>query len=329
MKILLVDLEYDYGDEKRGLNYIRDHGYQYGLTKSGHEIQTFFYDKYLNKKEELQKKLIEICKKINPNLIFFILFRDHFDTSTLKLLKKKYKTINWFGDDTWRFEKFTKKYAKCFDYCITTDKFSLDKYKKLGVEKIVLSQWAAIEKIKLPIFKKYEYEVSFVGGINPYRKWFIDCLIKKGIKVECFGYGWKNGTVSGEEMYHIFRSSKINLNLSNSISYDLRYLCSSPVHILHNLKSTKVTGQIKARNFEISYAGGFQLTDYIPSLEDYYFIGKEVACYSSLEDAIRQIKYYLSNEMIREQIRFEGERKSRSTHGYSHRFKLIFETIIP
>ena len=50
---------------------------------------------------------------------------------------------------------------------------------------------------------------------------------KRNINVHCFGDGWINGRVTDEDIEQIFVSSKINLNISNSISYDIRYLLSS------------------------------------------------------------------------------------------------------
>ena len=77
--------------------------------------------------------------------------------------------------------------------------------------------------------------------------------------------------------------------------------------------------QIKARNFEIPYFGGFQLTDYVPTIEEYFEVGSEISCYSSLDEAELLIKYYLNNSSEREEIRLNGNNRSKDTHGYSNR----------
>ena len=41
--------------------------------------------------------------------------------------------------------------------------------------------------------------------------------------MECFGYGWENGRISFEGITEIFKSFRINLNISNSVSYDIGY----------------------------------------------------------------------------------------------------------
>lgn len=328
MKVMLVDLEFDYGNPKRGVNGIREFGIEPAFKNLGHEVIKFYYDSLLNDLDQLQKKVLATAAETKPDLIFFILFRDQFKMETLLELKSKYKTMNWFGDDTWRFDSFSKNYANAFTYCVTTDKFSISKYKAIDQKNIILSQWAAFEKANTSEFQgKYKYDISFIGAKNSFRAWFIQQLEAKGIKVDCFGHGWSNGMITNDEMNIIFRHSKINLNLSNSNNSDVNYIFSSPINFARFLKTKKNSEQIKARNFEIPFAGGFQLTNYVATIEDYFYIGKEIACYTSLDEVYKQIKYYLENEDDREQIRLLGQNKARSQHGYTHRFKEIMEYI--
>lgn len=331
MKIMLVDLKYDYGVEERGLNSIGELGFKYSFLELGHEVSSFYYDGYLNDLDLLQQDLLEFAEQFNPDIIFFILFQDQFRRETLSTLKNKYCTVNWFGDDTWRFQSFSKLYAPFFTYIVTTDKFSLPLYEKLGIKNVIHSQWAALDYFSQSensdLEVDYQYEVSFVGQFHPYRKWFLHQVSKK-YDVKCFGRGWKNGAVSNEEMIKIFRSSKINLNISNSTSFDIRYLLRNPYNLINTFWSKKNREQIKARNFEIPYCGGFQLTGYTIGLDDYYDIGKDIACYSNCEDAMTMIDYYLKNEEERETMRISSQKKARSQHTYKQRLKEVLDQII-
>jgi spore maturation protein CgeB len=256
--------------------------------------------------------------------------KDEFSFETFDYLKSKYITLNWFCDDQWRFEDFTKYYAPHFTYAITTDKFALNKYRKIGYENVILSQWASFgftEDIDFEAIK-YKYNVSFVGGISGYRKWLINKLEKAGMKVECFGAGWGNGRINFNEMVDIFKNSKINLNISNSMSHDIRYIFSSLRSIKEFLKSKKRIEQIKARNFEIPAFGGFQLTNYVPCLEDYFDIGREAAVFISFNDLILQINYYLNNEEERKKIMINGYKRAISEYTYLSRLKRLFKNIL-
>lgn len=329
MKIMYVDLKYDYGKKERGLNTIGQYGFLSSLKKLGNEVLEFYFDKYIttNSKDSLQTDIKNYADSNNPDIILISLFTDQFDIKTLEYLKSRYKTVGWFGDDTWRFDNFTCKYALYFTYCVTTDKFSIDKYKKIGQNNIIYSQWAAIDSYETPKFNEYKYDVSFVGGYHPYRDWFISMLKTKGIKIEAFGHGWKNGPLSLIKMNELFASSKINLNLSNSTSFDIRYLTSSLKALPITIKSRKSMGQIKARNFEIPYWGGFQLTDYFPTIEEYFQIGTEIICYTSISEAAILIEYYLKNYNLRENIKENGIKRARTCHSYTNRFKNILEEI--
>ncbi|MBE3022564.1 CgeB family protein [Campylobacter sp. 7477a] len=332
MKILYVDLKYDYGIKSRGINIIGQDGFKKSLEDLGHEVIAFYYDEYLQNTKPMQQRLKFFADKTKPDLILFSLFQDQFEIETLDYLKSKYLTINWSGDDQWRFDNFTCKYANHFTYCITTDKFSISKYKKVGQDNIIYSQWAAVNNHIILEFKEYKYDVSFVGGFHPYRKWFIDALKKRDIKIEAFGNGWENGPLSANDMNELFISSKINLNISNSVSYDIRYMTYKPKNFFNTIKTflkkgSKNISQVKARNFEIPYFNGFQLTDYVPTLENYFEIGKEVVCYNNVDEAELLIKHYLKNENERETIKKYGHEKSIKHHGYIHRFKSILEQI--
>ena len=320
-KILYIAFQYEYAKKENGtaLNY---KAWNENFVKLGYEVETLFYEDY--SKENLQIKIIETANEIKPDLIFTILQKEQIEIKTLKTLKQQnFFTVNFFGDDQWRFDNWSSRFAPYFSACITTDKFSIDKYKAIGQKNIIRSQWASLDSDTSYENIDYKYDVSFIGGINPYRKWFVKELSKRGIKVHCFGNGWDNGRVTYEQMEEIFLSTKINLNISNSTNYDIRYLLSNLRAFLSTLKATvkggKNSSQTKARNFEIPVQGGFQLTDYVPTIEDYFYIGKELICYNSIDEAENLVNYYLKHDKERENIKIKGVQKAREHHTFKHR----------
>ena len=324
-KILYVAFKYEYGLKENG-KALNKKAFHDNFMELGYEVEGVFFEDY--RKEELQKQIIKKAKEFKPDIIFFILQRGQIEIDTLKELKKNgFFIINWFGDDQWRFEKFSKNYALYFDVVITTDKFSIDKYKKIGQKNVIRSQWASLDSDIEYKNIQYKYDVSFIGGVNPFRRWFVEQLQKRGIKVECFGSGWENGRITYEEMEEIFALSKINLNISNSTQYDIRYLLSNPRHILSTIRGDKNRSQTKARIFEIPVQGGFELTEYVPSLEDYFDIGKELVCYKDLDECELLIRYYLEHEDEREKIKLNGIDKARKNHTYKHRIKFFIKEI--
>jgi len=327
-KILVVVMRWDYGDKSRGLSGDVSCFYN-NFAALTEQTEPFWYDAYFNDLPGLQRALLEKAEVFNPDLIFFLPYTDQFHPETLDKLKAKWPTCAWFGDDTWRFENYSSKMAPHYSYAATTDPFSVDKYRKIGVVPI-LTQWAAQPSAGASVLYvpgAYEYGVSFVGGYNKFRAWFVSRLNTLGIDVKCFGYGWPAGKVSFEEMETIFRKSRINLNLSNSINRDIRFVLSGWRNLAAYLHSPKRAEQIKARNFEIPLAGGFQLTNYVPGLERYLRIGEEVAVYSSPEECALQISHYLSHKDERTRIARAGHQRAMGEHTYFHRLSRLLGDI--
>ena len=348
MKIVTVLPKYDYNQKERGESSDKKFFYL-ALKNLGHQVVPFWVEEngVPDDLDILQENLLAFAEKEKPDIVFFVLFEYEIKPETLAILTKRCTTLNWFCDDYWRFDSFTRHFAPKFSYSVTVDKYSLGRFKKIGYKNVIFSQWGAFDYADNVDLRetKFKYDISFVGGRNPAREWIVSELRNSGYKVECFGAWWENGRVSYDQMKEIFLSSKINLNLSNSVPWDLRfflYNVRKMISSLLSLKFTKarkslgaikfvVTGDkraesIKARNFEIPGCGGFQLTNYALALEDYYDIGKEVAVFANLDDLKLQIEYYLANEEQRNRIRDAGYMRTRE-YTYEKRLEQVFDEI--
>ncbi|WP_417336309.1 CgeB family protein [Halobacteriovorax marinus] len=323
-KILYIGSAFENSEKSKGESLNKKAFYS-NFLEMGYEVHPVWYDYQY---DNLQDEILKEADRSQPDMIFFILQTDQIEHETLKSLKEKgYFMVNFFGDDQWRFDNYSKYYANYFNACITTDKFSIEKYLSLGQKNIIRGQWASLESHCEYKNIEYSYEVSFIGGACAYRSWFVKGLERRGIKVNCFGDRWENGRVSYDEMEKIFSSTKINLNISNSTQYDLRYLLASPRNLINTLRSPKNVSQTKARFFEIPTQGGFQLAEYVPSLEDYFAIGNEISCYKDIDEAALLIKYYLSHDKERESIKEAGVKRARLQHTYRHRIESFMSQI--
>jgi spore maturation protein CgeB len=91
------------------------------------------------------------------------------------------------------------------------------------------------------------------------------------------------------EMPKIFHLSRINLNLT-----------SKPIR----------TG-LPLRIWDILGAGGFVLTNYQAEIPEYFEIGKDLETFSSEEELLAKIDYYLNHEKERREIAQNGYNKSK------------------
>lgn len=355
-KVLTVYWKYDYGQIKRGESTV-NRFFTPALKEIFDDVVSFWPEEnsVYEDNDACQTALLELVEKENPDIVFFDLMKDEIKPETVAKITQKYKTINFFDDDQWRFDIYSKFIAKNFTYCTTVDKHSIKKYKEINYNNIFLTQWGTYKYIDENTVKniKYKYDVTFVGQKTDTREWIIYELEKRGIKVECFGYGWPNGRIPFEKMEEVFLTSKINLNLSNSLSYDVRFkeyyektsrlefkkegnikdilkiakrfLLPRKFNKLQK-KYKKNVEQIKARNFEICGLGGFQLTQYINDLSDYYIVGKDVGVFSNIDELELLIKYYLDNEELREKIKMNGYYRTKD-YTYEMLFRKIFKEI--
>ena len=164
---------------------------------------------------------------------------------------------------------------------------------------------AAHQDIHKPYDLPFEYEVSFVGGINGWRPKFIKKIQKMGIEVTCFGNGWENGPLSDEEMVKLYSRSRINLGFAG-VGHSRKLMC------------------IKGRDFEVPMSGGLYLTQDNPELSLVYDVGKEIVTYKNEKDCAEKIKWLLENTDKADKIREKGRKRALRDHTYETRWSQVF-----
>jgi len=185
------------------------------------------------------------------------------------------------------------------DLVIINSPFALAKLKQMDINAMLYFGW-----FNTALLKKYENmskntDVSFVGLITGRSKRldYINYLEKSGINVKYYGYGSPNGIISAAEKIRIHNSSKINLNFSD---------VAEQTRLTRNHKICRQLKGIKGNNFEIAICGGFVLSEYAFGIKNFFEIGKEMAVFTTKEELLEKIKYYLVHEEERENIAKSG-----------------------
>jgi spore maturation protein CgeB len=325
VKILVVCMRHNYGDPRRELSFEYFNFYQV-LVQMGHDVELFdfaFEVKELGK-GAMNQKLLNLTKQWKPDVTLFSLYTDEFEPIVVNEMRRHTKTICFFHDDTWRIN-FSRFWAKQFDFFTTPDVYGELKYREIGLSNAIYFPFGCNERISKQLSIPKKYDVSFVGGWHPHREWIINRIRNAGFAVEVFGHGWPNGEVDQEGMVKIFNESHINLNLSNSSSWDVRYLLSSFRAIRSNLRSKKKTEQLKARIFEVGGCNAFQLTYYVEGMASCFQIDEEIAVYADPDDLIQKIKFYLNHLPLRESIAAAGYKRVLECHTFAQRFKMVLQ----
>jgi spore maturation protein CgeB len=241
-------------------------------------------------------------------------------------------TLNWFCDDHWRFDNYSRFWAPQFDWVVTTARSALPKYDRLQYRNVIKSQWGCNHFLYRKLAAPHQYDVSFVGQPHGNRREMVKALRAAGINVRCFGFGWEDGRVSQERMIETFNRSRINLNFSNaSVKTGRRRLVQWIAALSErseNIESrSHYPDQIKGRNFEVPGCGGFLMTSRADDLETYYNLDKEIVCFDDVNDLIDKIKYYLAHEEERAAVALRAYERTLREHTYARRFEEIFAKI--
>lgn len=243
--------------------------------------------------KKLNEYVVNFVKKNKPKYIFLSINTYEIYLETLIEIKRlcNCKIINWFTDDSWRYEERSKFYLQYIDFAITNHFRSHIKNRKKGINSI-FTGWGCpdhwISKNNLSLNCKYE--VTFIGNNYFGREKYINFLKEKGIKLKCYGNGWKNSnSVTEKKLLEIIKNSKISLNFSRSRGKEK---------------------QTKARVFEITGAGGFCLTENSRDLRS-FFKSDEVVSFNNELELLNKIRFFLKNENLRNMIAKKSNYKTR------------------
>lgn len=253
-------------------------------------------------------EIIELVRAQRPKYVLWPSMSYEILESTFQAIRKEGAfVIGWFFDDECRFDDHSRWWIPYLDYCLTNDKESVKKYRELGataMHMLVTSNPEVFRRLEV----EKRYDVSFVGSKIADRESLVNKLMANGIQVQTFGRGWSSGYVSLDEMVNIYNATKINLCFVKSYGVNTR-------------------PQMKNKIFDICMCGGFLLCEYIPGIEDFFVVGKEIVCFRDIEEATAKIRYYLNHDVERQAIAQAGWERAQRDHDQFTWLLRIFEEI--
>lgn len=314
------------------------HNFLKPLEKLGCVVVPFDFVEFMRTlgREGMNQELLAVVQREQPELVIFVPHTDQFIPKVVDEINRHTITLGYFYDDMWRVE-YSRFWARHFTFITTSDVNGLRKFREVGFTNVIYSPFACNPDVYCKKDLPNLYDVTFVGQYHPQREWHINCLRKASIDVHVWGVGWPAGMLELDDMVSIFNQSRINLNLSNCVSWDIRYLATPFRPIKNTLRAwrqamysiarpdMKTVEQVKGRHFEINACGGFQLSYYVEGLERLYTIGDEIALFASPEDLVEKTHYYLKHEDEREAIAQRGYARTLRDHTMEKRFQDILE----
>jgi len=287
-------------------------GVPYVATRknTGHHEQT----------EDAEAKLVEIAKRVRPELLVWVLCKDDCTLDTVRKIRAASPTTKLVFhsfDDPYQHEVNPLEQPRWFDFAITCCESSVDWYaQQRGVRAVCLWPPCDVDRHgRAEWTKRVSCDFSFIAT-NTYPKQhypavFVDRseLAREAVKIgdlHLYGYwdrryGW-GGEFGCPELQSrfkgwasywydqplIYASTKVNL-CSHVAPHGLRYF--------------------NERVFNVIASGGFLLTDHVNGIEKVFDVGLDLDTWRTLDEFRDKCRYWLTHDDQREYARKVGQAK--------------------
>lgn len=181
--------------------------------------------------------------------------------------------------------------------------------------------------ISLPTNIKQDIDFSFVGGISKAHKKRMDMVrnLAKYTPIQLFGYGYQT--------YPLWKFRLKQLALPNSIEAHYKgeawgldmYRTLLRSRITFNAHIDMALGnRVNMRMYEATGMGTLLLTDKSDHSDiDYFVDGKEIVTYTSVQEAIEKVNYYLEHETERNVIAKAGQKRTLEQYNFGNNINIM------
>lgn len=291
-----------------------------------------FFEKIMTKlklpvdKENHNKRIIEYCTEHKPDYIF-IVKGNHVKPFTLKKIKNsnvKSKIISWTQDDMFAFHNRSLYYTyglKYYDLVVTQKSYNCDKNElpSLGAKNILFQNKAYLPRIHKPYNKclnnGFKHNILFIGFAEKERFESMNYLAKNGFTVVIYGSGWD------KEYYKNTAHENLVFNFKNLLNEDYAQAISCSKITLCFLRKQNRDLQT-SRTVEIPACGGFMLAERTNEQLEMFSEKKEAEYFSTNQELLNKVRYYLENKKERKVIANHGRIKCLSSD-YSYQDKAV------
>ncbi|MBM7855535.1 spore maturation protein CgeB [Desulfohalotomaculum tongense] len=232
--------------------------------------------------------------------------------------------VYWATEDP----RWTKKWSLPYiettkpTHVFTIDPGSVSLYRKMGLVSAYIT-WACNPEYHRPVPPKEEYRcdiavvatagVSWRGFRRQSVRTLVKPLVENGYDVKIWGKRWDKLDP------HLVGFSVPEKCLCGKLPYEETNAVYSSAKIVLGIQS--YTGELTARTFEITAAGGFMLASDTPAIRKIFQPGKHLAVSGSEKETLKIVDYYLKHEAERKKIACRGRRLVTEKFTYRHRAK--------
>lgn len=283
---------------------------------------------------DVRQNLVELAAVQQPDLVLVLDGMDLPLDQVGSLRTMGIKTAIWLTDDPY-YTDFTMKIVSHYDFVFTLERNCVDFYRGMGCAEVHYLPFAAHREHYRPTTTRstVEREVSFIGSaywnrVDFFREIFPDLMnyntVINGIwwdrlpEAALYGDRVEIGKwMSPQETATTYSGSKIVINLHRS-------------HIDEAVNNNTLlipAASPNPRTFEIAATGTLQICDARDDLSSFYKPDEEIVIFTSPQDMMDKIRYYLTHEEERRAIALRAFERTLKDHTYIKRLDQLLTVI--
>ncbi len=266
---------------------------------------------YGERPEPLERKIVKLARDFKPDMILGLTALLH--PETMEALGKLCpgRLILWWGDPPANSQRWGIL-DPSWDGVFLKDRSAVSKLRMVGRNAHLLHE-AMNPLWHKPVASQRNQKVSVAGNNYAFRQAIVLKLMENGVDFDLKGPrppSWADERIKTQHTgRYVMREEK-----SRVFGEAMACLNTFPLAEANSLN---------CRAFEVAGAGGLQLIEYRPAIEECFEPGKEVLSFSTYEELLGHIARARKEPREMEAIRQAGARRALAEHTYEHRLKRI------
>ncbi len=294
------------------------------------------------------RQLKALCKELKPDILYCDIVSTPIEDEALRNMltglrqsgTKVCLSVYWpMADQSAARIEALKHFDIADLYCGEREADSMEAFTAITGKRYITIPQSANPSFHYPVppNSKFNYDIAFVGAKLPQKRWFNDnilAVLRKRYRVGLFGAGWTlrdnalralskgarmanalpfarlcdrgRFSISEADEVCLYSSSKISLNFHERDQYN-----NQPHHIVNQ------------RTFKIAACGGFQITDPVAALPQYFSDNEIITAGFNAKDWLEKIDYFMNHEPERKAIQERATARAQSSHMAQHRVELL------
>jgi spore maturation protein CgeB len=271
----------------------------------------------------MNRQLVAAARRFDPHAILVLKGESIYPDTVEALRRRGRPVVAWWVDDPLRFPRHVPTLRK-YDQFFIFDKGRTAELASHGIQHIGYLPCACDASTFRPMnlnnaeFPGLQCRVGLVATFYPGRGELLARL--RDLEVGLWGTGWEEAPELKLLPRGTWRGKRIR-PVDAARVYNLAAICPNVHH-----PQTRIGG-INTRTFEIPAAGGFELVDQVPGLDEHFELGRELVAFSSPEHFRELADYYLAHPVERRAIAERGRARVLREHTYEHRLQTLLAEI--